>query len=142
MHSLRCCKTIPISFFRSIHLRSLHCCNTTPLSFFQCISSWPILLYFKAQKCPILEKLLTNQTIWNAADAVVLSWLQNAMTPQVSDAQMYMKTAKMVWDSYKANYSKVGDVAKIVEIKMRVSKTKQGNYSVSVPILKQCVKFL
>lgn len=40
---------------------------------------------------------------------VVMSWLWNVMTPEVSDAYMFMKTAMEAWDSSKANYSKVGD---------------------------------
>jgi len=53
------------------------------------------------------------------------------MTPEVSDVYMFIKTAKEIWDSYKANYSKVGDAAQIYDIKMRIFNTKQGNYSVN-----------
>jgi len=53
------------------------------------------------------------------------------MTPEASDTYMFMKTTKDVWDICKANNSKVGDASQIYEIKMRISNTKQGNYSVS-----------
>jgi len=46
---------------------------------------------------------------------VVLSWLWNGMTPEVSDTCMFMKTTKEVWDICKVNYSKVGDAAQIYE---------------------------
>ncbi|ESW12240.1 hypothetical protein PHAVU_008G096100 [Phaseolus vulgaris] len=52
------------------------------------------------------------------------------MTPEESDTYMFMKTTKDVWDICKANNSKVGDASQIYEIKMRISNTKQGNYSV------------
>ena len=38
---------------------------------------------------------------WDEADAVVMTWLWNSMVPEVSDACMFMKTAKDVWDSCK-----------------------------------------
>lgn len=53
------------------------------------------------------------------------------MVSEVSDACMFMKTAKDVWDSCKQNYSKVGDAAQIYEIKMKIATTKQGDRSVS-----------
>jgi len=53
------------------------------------------------------------------------------MTSEVSDADMFFtKTTKEVWDTYKANYSKVDDAVQIYEIKMKVFETKQGIYSV------------
>ena len=60
-----------------------------------------------------LQSFNPKFSTWDKADAVVLSWLLNAMTLEVSDAYMFMKTTKEVWDSYKANYSKVGDAAQI-----------------------------
>ena len=68
---------------------------------------------------------------WDEADAVVMTWLWNSMVPEVSDACMFMKTAKDVWDSCKQNYSKVGDAAQIYEIKMKIPTTKQGDRSAS-----------
>lgn len=62
-------------------------------------------------------------------DAVVLSWLWNALTPEVSVTYMFMKKTKNLWDSCKANYFKVVDAAQTYEIKMRISNIKQGNYS-------------
>ena len=41
------------------------------------------------------------------------------------------ETTKKVWDSSKANHSKVDNAAQIYEIKMAISNTKQGNYSVN-----------
>lgn len=73
------------------------------------------------------------QTIsaWDETDAVEMLWLWNSMVSEVSDACMFMKTAKDVWDSCKQNYSKVGDAAQIYEIKMKIATTKQGDRSVS-----------
>ena len=68
---------------------------------------------------------------WDEEDAVVISWLWNSMVPEISDACIFMKTAKEVWDSCKENYSKVGDAAQIYEIKMKIATTKQGDQSIS-----------
>ena len=73
----------------------------------------------------------SNFGAWDEADAVVMSWLWNSMVPEVSDACMFMKTAKDVWESCKQNYSKVGDAAQIYEIKMKIATTKQGDRSVN-----------
>ena len=53
------------------------------------------------------------------------------MVLEVSDACMFMKTAKDVWDNCKQNYSKVGDAVEIYEIKIKIVTTKQGDWSVS-----------
>ncbi|KAH1226123.1 hypothetical protein GmHk_11G032873 [Glycine max] len=75
----------------------------------------------------------TDSTIgaWDEADVVVMSWQWNSMVLEVSDACMFMKTAKDVWDSCKQNYYEVGDAAQIYEIKMKIATTKQGDRFVS-----------
>ena len=49
----------------------------------------------------------TDIGAWDEADAVVMSWLWNSMVPEVSDACMFMKTTKDVWDSCKQNYPRL-----------------------------------
>ena len=68
---------------------------------------------------------------WDEAVVVLMLWLWNSMVPEVSDACMFMKTAKDVWENCKQNYSKVGDAAQIYEIEMKIAITKQGDRSVS-----------
>ncbi|KAG5004012.1 hypothetical protein JHK86_028151 [Glycine max] len=59
----------------------------------------------------VLKSIDVTFGAWDEADAIVMSWLWNSMVPELSDACMFMKTAKDVWESCKKNYSKVGDAA-------------------------------
>ncbi|KAI9194566.1 hypothetical protein LWI28_007174 [Acer negundo] len=62
---------------------------------------------------------------------MVMSWLWNSMTPEVSDTCMFMETAKNIWDTCMQTYSRVRDAAQIYDIKTRVLATKQGNRSIT-----------
>lgn len=53
------------------------------------------------------------------------------MVPEISDACIFMKGAKEVWNICKVNYSKVGDGAQIYKIKMKIATTKQEKRSIS-----------
>lgn len=68
---------------------------------------------------------------WDEEDVVLMSWLWNFMVFEISDACIFMKNSKEVWNNCKENYSKVGDVAQIYEIKMKIVTTKQGDRSIS-----------
>ena len=60
-----------------------------------------------------------------------MSWLWNSMLPEVSDTFMFLPTSKEIWDAAEQTYSKVKDVARIFEIKTKISATKQGGCSVT-----------
>ncbi|KAL5843727.1 hypothetical protein ACOSQ3_009718 [Xanthoceras sorbifolium] len=64
---------------------------------------------------------------WDEEDSMVMSWLWNSMSPEISDTCMFLNTAKEIWEAIKQTYSKVRDAAKIYEIKMKIAATKQGN---------------
>ena len=51
------------------------------------------------ERCPKIHRQYLGA--WDEADEVVMSWLWNSMVPKVSDACMFMKTAKDVWESCK-----------------------------------------
>ena len=68
---------------------------------------------------------------WDEADSMILSWLWNSMTPEVSDTYMFLPTAKEVWDAVRQTYSKAQDAALVYEIKVRVSAMKQGTKSMT-----------
>ncbi|KAL5834282.1 hypothetical protein ACOSQ4_013779 [Xanthoceras sorbifolium] len=68
---------------------------------------------------------------WDEEDSMVMSWLWNSMSPEISDTCMFLNTAKEIWEAVKQTYSKVRDAAKIYEIKMKIAATKQGNRTVA-----------
>ncbi|XP_043817124.1 uncharacterized protein LOC110624504 isoform X2 [Manihot esculenta] len=68
---------------------------------------------------------------WAAQDSIVMSWLWNSMLPEISDAYMFLSTAKEIWEAIKQTYSKVHTAAQIYEIKTKISATKQGSQSVT-----------
>ena len=68
---------------------------------------------------------------WDEEDSMVMSWLWNSMTPEISDTCMFLPTAKAIWDALNQTYSKVRDAAQVYEIKTKTAATKQGNKSVT-----------
>ena len=68
---------------------------------------------------------------WDEADSMVMSWLWNSMTPEISDTCMFLSTARDIWESIRQTYSRVKDAAQVYEIKTKTTSTKQGNSSVT-----------
>ncbi|XP_022731494.1 uncharacterized protein LOC111286004 [Durio zibethinus] len=62
---------------------------------------------------------------------MVMSWLWNSMTPDISDTYMFLSTAKDIWESIRQTYSKVKDAAQVYEVKIKTAALKQGNKSVT-----------
>ncbi|GAV60593.1 UBN2_3 domain-containing protein [Cephalotus follicularis] len=53
------------------------------------------------------------------------------MDPTISDACMFLKTAKEIWDSIHRTYYKARDAAQVYEIKVKTSATKKGSRTVT-----------
>lgn len=68
---------------------------------------------------------------WDKEDAVVMSWLWDSMTPEISDTYMLLPTAKEIWDAINQTYSKVRDAAPVYDIKVKTMATKQGSKPVT-----------
>ncbi|TXG53747.1 hypothetical protein EZV62_019003 [Acer yangbiense] len=64
---------------------------------------------------------------WDEADSMVMSWLWNSMTPEISDTCMFLSTARDIWESIRQTYFRVKDAAQVYEIKTKTTSTKQGN---------------
>ncbi|PKU82965.1 hypothetical protein MA16_Dca021360 [Dendrobium catenatum] len=62
---------------------------------------------------------------------MIMSWLWNSMTPEISDTFMFLSTAKDIWDAARQTFSKARDAAQIFEIKIKVGSTKQGSKTVT-----------
>ena len=70
-------------------------------------------------------------TAWDEEDSMVMSWLWNAMVPEISDTVMFLSTAQEIWEAIRQTYSKVDDAAQVFEIKTKLAATKQGSRSVT-----------
>ena len=70
-------------------------------------------------------------TSWDIEDSIIMSWLWNAMQPEVSRNYMFLSNAKDVWETVRCTYSKVQDASVFFEIKMKLSITKQGSLTVT-----------
>lgn len=68
---------------------------------------------------------------WDEEDSMVMSWLLNAMVPEISDTVMFLSTTPELWEAIRQTYSKVDDAAQVFEIKTKLAATKQGNRSVT-----------
>ena len=77
------------------------------------------------------EKGTAGFEAWDEEDSMIMSWLWNSMTPEISDTCMFLPSAKAIWDTVYQTYSKVHDAALIYEIKTKTTATKQGTKSVT-----------
>ncbi|KAJ9547058.1 hypothetical protein OSB04_019601 [Centaurea solstitialis] len=69
--------------------------------------------------------------VWEEEDSMIMSWLWNSMTPEISDTCMFLSTAKKIWDALHDTYSKVNDAALIYDIKTKTTGAKQGMKTVT-----------
>ena len=61
---------------------------------------------------------------WDEQDSMIMAWLWNSMTPDISDTCMFLTTAKDIWDAIHQTYSKALDAAQVYEIKVKTGATK------------------
>ncbi|KAL5854359.1 hypothetical protein ACOSQ3_004177 [Xanthoceras sorbifolium] len=63
---------------------------------------------------------------WDEKDFMIMSWLWNSMTPEISETCMFLFSAKDIWEATRQTYSKVKDAAQVYEIKTKTSSVRQG----------------
>lgn len=68
---------------------------------------------------------------WDEEDSIIMSWLQNSMTPEINDISMFLPTEKAIWEALHQTYSKMNDAALIYEIKAKTTAAKQENKSMT-----------
>lgn len=68
---------------------------------------------------------------WDEEDSMIMAWLWNSMSPEISDTCMFLPTAKDIWDAVQQTYSKALDAAQVYEIKVKTVAAKQGSKSVT-----------
>ena len=69
--------------------------------------------------------------VWDEEDSMIMAWLWNSMTPEISNTCMFLATAKDIWDAIQQTYSKAIDVAQVYEVKVKTIAAKQGSKTVT-----------
>ncbi|XLR58188.1 hypothetical protein S83_008860 [Arachis hypogaea] len=68
---------------------------------------------------------------WDDEDALIMTWLWNSMTPEISRNYMFFPTASEIWNNLSQAYSMKKDIATCYEIEKQIFNTKQGSLSVT-----------
>ena len=50
---------------------------------------------------------------------MIMAWLWNSMTPEISDTCMFLATAKDIWDTIQQMYLKARDATQVYEVKVK-----------------------
>ena len=58
---------------------------------------------------------------------MVMAWLWNSVTHEISDTCMFLAITKDIWDAIQQTYSKAGDVAQVYDVKVKTIAAKQGS---------------
>ena len=57
--------------------------------------------------------------VWDEEDSMIMAWLWNSMTPEISNTCMFLATTKDIWDAVRQMYSKARDAAQVYEVKVK-----------------------
>ncbi|RVW52216.1 hypothetical protein CK203_077293 [Vitis vinifera] len=68
---------------------------------------------------------------WDEEDSMIMAWLWNSMTLEISNTCMFLATTKDIWDAIQQTYSKARDVAQVYEAKVKTIAAKQGSKTVT-----------
>ena len=69
--------------------------------------------------------------VWDEEDSMIMAWLWNSITSEISDTRMFLATAKDIWDAIQQTYSKARDAAQVDEVKVKTIAAKQGSKTVT-----------
>ena len=61
---------------------------------------------------------------WDIENSLIMSWLWNAMQPEVCKNYMFLDSAKAIGDTIRQTYSKVQDVSVIFDNKTKINSTR------------------
>ena len=68
---------------------------------------------------------------WDEQGSMIMAWLWNPMTPEISDTCIFLTTAKDIWDAVHQINSKALDAAQVYEIKVKTEATKRVNKTIT-----------
>ncbi|KAK4279282.1 hypothetical protein QN277_011082 [Acacia crassicarpa] len=66
---------------------------------------------------------------WKSENALVSSWLINAMSSSIKKSFMYLPSAFEIWEALRETYSSVGNRSRIFDIKKKLWELKQNHMS-------------
>ena len=66
---------------------------------------------------------------WKLENALVSSWLINAMSTSLKKSFMYLPSAREIWEALRETYSTVGNRSRIFDIKKKLWLLKQDHMS-------------
>lgn len=66
---------------------------------------------------------------WTRCNNMVTSWLLNAVTSEIRQSIVYMKSAKLIWDELKVRYAQT-NVPKLSQLRKEIAHLTQGTMSV------------
>lgn len=67
-----------------------------------------------------------NYQEWIANDLCVMSWLFNAMEPQIYEIFAYAETSKELWNSLQEMYGQTNNSSRVFELQQNLSNLRQG----------------
>ncbi|GAB4856619.1 hypothetical protein Ancab_040496 [Ancistrocladus abbreviatus] len=87
-------------------------------------------LGFVLGTCKRPEDDLVLQDLWDTCNDMVISWLLNAVKPEIAESVMYATTAKAIWTELKHRYGQPSG-AKLYQLQRELCSATQGNRSVA-----------
>ncbi|XP_024021542.1 uncharacterized protein LOC112091636 [Morus notabilis] len=69
---------------------------------------------------------------WRSENSLVTAWLLNSMEAAIVKPNMFLPTAKVVWDSVRQTYSDLENSSQIFELKSKLWQSKQGDHEIIV----------
>ncbi|KAL5729782.1 hypothetical protein ACHQM5_002683 [Ranunculus cassubicifolius] len=68
---------------------------------------------------------------WETDNLTVMSWLINSMEPHIRRGFLFLNTAKEIWDSASQTYSQQKNIARVYQLKQKISNLRQGEMSLA-----------
>lgn len=69
-------------------------------------------------------------SVWERCNGMVVSWLQNSITPQIRSSLLYLESAFKIWSDLQDRFSQ-GNKARIYELKHQIFSIQQGALDVN-----------
>jgi hypothetical protein len=67
---------------------------------------------------------------WDRCNTMIMSWLNNAVEPEISQSILWMDSAQEIWQDLKERFYQ-GDVFRISDLQEEIYTLKQGDNSIS-----------
>ncbi|XP_028795942.1 uncharacterized protein LOC114751436 [Neltuma alba] len=127
--------TEPVSFAKTQQMIIAHKLNGS--NYLQWSQS--VLMYLRGRRkeeyitgeAPQLKPGDSNYNTWFAENNLVMTWLCNSMTVEISEGYLLAKTAKEIWDAARRTYSAIDNTAALFHIKRLQRELKQGSMTVT-----------